>query len=137
MKRSRSILWGLLLLQVLPALVVILDQFGVFDPLGLLLENTVPPPVEGESPSIAIHISRFVVSYWFIGCIIFTMVGSLVAAVYVSFDRSQTKLQRTAWIVSFVLAQSVTVILYCVLSLLGSASPQPNYSSKPTADAAA
>ena len=137
MKRSRSILWGLLLLQVLPIVVIVLGGLGVFDPIGTFLENAIPLPAEDESPGIAIHISRFVVTYWFIGCIAIAMIGSLAAAVYVSFDSSQTKLQRAAWIVSFVLAQSVTVILYCVLNLLGTASPQPNYSSKPTADAAA
>ena len=137
MKRSRSILWGLLLLQVLPVVVIVLGSLGVFDPIGSFLENAIPLPAEGESPSMAINLSRFVVTYWFIGCIAIPMLGSLAAAVYVSFDSSQTKPQRATWVVSFVLGQSVTVILYCVLNLLVSASPQPNYSSKPTADAAA
>ena len=132
MKRSRPILWGLLLLQVLPVVVVLLGQFGVFDPLGLFLENTVPPPVEGESPSIAIHIFRFVAAYWFIGCIIATLGGAIAAAIYVSLDSSQTKMLRATWVVNFALFQSAAVILYCVLGLVRSDSPQPNYSSKPT-----
>lgn len=118
-KRSSSILWALLLVQAVPLIAVVASAFGAFDPLGALAESIVPVPAAGENPGIAIDVSRFVVAYWFFGCLVVMLLGSLAAAVYVCFDNAQTKLQRAAWAVSFLLGQWVTVILYCVLNLLG------------------
>ena len=119
-KHSRSILWALLLVQAVPLVAAVAGAFGAFDSLNALKESVVPLPAVGENPDVVMDVSRFVVAYWFFGCLVVMLLGSLAAAIYVCFDYSQTRFQRAAWAASFLLGQWVTVILYCVLNLSGS-----------------
>jgi hypothetical protein len=118
MKRTRTMLWLLLLLQLAPLLVVILGASGVLDPLGRLVIQSIPLPGPGEKAGLLINSVRFITAYWFVGCLWLMPLGSLAAVVYVAFDAALTKLERLTWAVSFILGQYVTVILYCVLKFL-------------------
>jgi hypothetical protein len=118
-KRTDTALWVLLLLQVSPTLLIIADASGVLHSVGQFVVRSIPLPAPDET-SFLINLVRFLIAYWFVGCLWVMSLGALAAVLYVAFDGALTKLQRLAWAISFVLGQSLTVILYCTLHLLGS-----------------
>jgi hypothetical protein len=120
MRRTKKTLWFLLLLQAAPFLLAVAGASGVLDPLGALAIRSIPLPGPGEQAGFVIDTARFLIAHWFFGCLWLMSISSLVAVLYVAFDKALTKLERLAWALSFVLGQPVTVILYCVLGLLGS-----------------
>jgi len=99
-------------------LLLALAASGILDPLGHLIIESIPLPGPGEKSGFLLNAARFVTAWWFLGCIWFLALVSLVAVAYVAFDTVLTKSERFAWALSFLLGQYVTVILYCVLGLL-------------------
>ena len=117
--KHRSIIWLLLFLQLAPVLLLIAGASGLLDPLGRLIIESVPLPAPGERRGALIDTLQFVSGHWFIGLLWFMSVPALLAILVVVFDKSLTKLQPVAWVCGFLLGWPVTVILYCVLKLLG------------------
>jgi hypothetical protein len=120
MKRTNWAIWLLFWLQLAPLLVGIAGASGALDPFGQFVVRHIPLPGTGENRGWLINVARFVTAHWFFACVALPIVGSLIAVFYVAFDGTLSKLERVAWAISFILGQSVTVVLYCVLRMLGS-----------------
>jgi len=116
--RTKVVLWLLLLAQACPLLVVLASGAGFFDPLGVLIEQ-IALSTAGQPPTFLVNATRFVTLWWFFACAWLINLGMVAAIIYVSFDRSLTRLERLVWAVGFFLGHSITVILYCLLKLLG------------------
>src|SRR3954453_14464635 len=97
MRRANSAVWFLLFLQLVPVFLMLAGASGILDPLGQLVVSAIRLPAPGERAGFLINLARFVSTYWFVGCAVLTLAGSLLAVVYVAFDRAQTKLERLAW----------------------------------------
>ena len=118
MRRTRVILWLLLLLELIPIVLIVAGSSGLLDPLGRSVVESIPLPAPGERSGFLINAARFVTLYWFFACVWLIPLGALLAVVYVAFDATLTKLERVVWAIAFLLGQYVTVILYCVLKFL-------------------
>jgi len=120
MRRRTFALWLLLLVQAVPLCVLIAHGYGLFDPLGAFLEQTLssPAPPTGANRFI-IGALRLVNSWWYFVSLELLGFGALAAILYVAFDRTLMKLERATWAIAFLFGHSVTVILFCVLKLLG------------------
>jgi hypothetical protein len=117
--KHRSVIWLLLFLQLVPVLLLIAGGSGLLDPFDRLIVESVPLPVPGERRGALINTLQFVSAHWFVGLLWFMPVPALLAILFVVFDKALTKPQRLAWAWSFLFGWPVTVILYCVLKLLG------------------
>jgi hypothetical protein len=115
---SKRALWWLLLVQMLPLIVLLLGALGTLDPLGDFASRYIYPLAPGESPGLAIRVTDFVIFNWFAGCIAITWLGIVAAIIVVTCDSRQIRMTRLVWVLAFVVGQSITVVLYCVLGLL-------------------
>jgi hypothetical protein len=114
-RRKRRTLWLLLLSQVVPFLVVAVDEFDVVGDFGLFAEQYLQPH---DWPAFVFQSLRFLFGYWFFILMALMAAGGLAAICMVIFDAKLSPLRRLAWSLSFLLAMPVTVTLFCVLELL-------------------
>jgi hypothetical protein len=101
-------------------------MLGAEEAFGRFAERTIPVPPLEERPGLLIASARFIIMYWAFGSVVTLFIGSLVAIVCVAFDSTYSRLQRLAWAIGFLLGQTVTVVLYCVLSLLEPRARHPS-----------
>lgn len=121
MERTRVALWLLLLVQVIPLCILVTNGYGFFDPLGAFLEQALSSPTPPTPANrVIINTLRFINAYWYLVSLWLLGFGTLAAFLYALFDRTLMKLERLTWAIAILFGHSVTVILFCVLKLLGS-----------------
>ena len=125
MKRNKFVLWLLLLAQAVPLCVLLAHGYGLFDPLGAFLEQVLSSPTPpGPMNRALIGAVRFVNFWWYLVCIDLLGLGVVVAILYAAFDRTLMKLERMTWAIGFLFGHSVTVIVFCILKLIGFQRPR-------------